>query len=48
MPQRNSDIGGNMNKIKYLSAFAGALLIAQPAFAQTPNWPARTVRIIVP
>ena len=37
-----------MNKIKYLSAFAGALLIAQPAFAQTPNWPARTVRIIVP
>ena len=37
-----------MNKIKYLSAVAGALLIAQPAFAQTPNWPARTVRIIVP
>ena len=37
-----------MNKIKYLSAFAGALLIAQPAFAQTTNWPARTVRIIVP
>ena len=37
-----------MNKIKYLSAFVGALLIAQPAFAQTTNWPARTVRIIVP
>ena len=37
-----------MFKIRYLSAVAAALLLAHPAFAQTPNWPARTVRIIVP
>jgi len=37
-----------MFKIRDLSAVAAALLLAHPAFAQTPNWPARTVRIIVP
>ena len=35
-----------MLKIKELSIIAAALLIAGPVFAQ--NWPARTVRIIVP
>lgn len=35
-----------MNKIKTLSAGLGLLLAAAPLYAQ--NWPARTVRIIVP
>lgn len=35
-----------MNKIKWLSTIAAAVLIAAPALAQT--WPARTARIIVP
>ncbi len=35
-----------MNKINKLVVFAAAVLSAAPAFAQ--NWPARTVRIIVP
>ncbi|MEN9784566.1 MAG: hypothetical protein RJA24_1909 [Pseudomonadota bacterium] len=36
-----------MNKIKYLTSAVALVLAAQPALAQQ-NWPARTVRIIVP